>query len=141
MKNALLPIILLFTVNLFAQDLQKHRWQNRLLIIVDNEVNSANRLAQLAVLKADIKGLKERKLLVYQFTKNGYQKGFSNQDSWLAITEKMTRINPEKSAFTLYLIGLDGGVKMEKEGVVTLTSIFTLIDGMPMRRAEMQDNW
>ena len=69
MKKLLLPIFLLLTYHLSAQQLQKHRWQNRLLIIVDNTNNSTKRLEQLAIFKKDKEGVKERKLLLYQFTK------------------------------------------------------------------------
>jgi len=140
MKNLLFPTILLITLNLSAQQLQNHRWQNRLLIIVDKEANSTKRLAQLAILKKDRKGLAERKLLLYQFTKKGYQKGLLEEQKWLAITDDMGLLTNEKATFTLYLIGLDGGVKMEKKEVVSLKHIFALIDGMPMRRAEINRN-
>ena len=140
MKKLLLPILLLLSYHLSAQQLQKHHWQDRLLIIVDNTENSTKRLEQLTLFKRDKEGLKERKLLFYQFTKSSYQKGLSDDEEWLTITEKTGKINLQKSGFTLYLIGLDGGIKMEKNEVVPLEYIFTLIDGMPMRRAEMNGN-
>ena len=37
------------------------------------------------------------------------------------------------------LIGKDGGVKLRVDGVPELDRVFALIDGMPMRRAEMRE--
>ena len=44
----------------------------------------------------------------------------------------------EHSFTGIVLIGKDGGVKMKKEFQVDPKTVFTLIDGMPMRRAEME---
>jgi len=41
--------------------------------------------------------------------------------------------------FGLELIGLDGGVKYRSTSAVPLEELWTLIDGMPMRRAELKN--
>ena len=41
------------------------------------------------------------------------------------------------NAFTVLLIGKDGGEKLRVQGVADLQSIYDLIDGMPMRSGEM----
>ena len=137
MKKLLMPIFLMLTFNIAAQSLQKHRWQNRLLIVVDNTDDSTKRVVQFSEFEKDLNGLKERKLLLYQFTPKGYKVGLEEKE-WSAITEKISRINLQKTGFTVYLIGLDGGVKMEKNEVLGLDYIFALIDGMPIRRAELR---
>jgi hypothetical protein len=40
-------------------------------------------------------------------------------------------------AFKVVLIGLDGGIKLQKNGQLTPEELFGTIDSMPMRRAEM----
>ncbi|NNC63365.1 MAG: DUF4174 domain-containing protein, partial [Gammaproteobacteria bacterium] len=40
--------------------------------------------------------------------------------------------------FAVLLIGKDGGVKARHESVPALSELFTLVDGMPMRRSEMR---
>lgn len=137
MKRCLLGILLFMSLNLNAQQLQQHRWQNRLLLIVDKTADSAKSIAQLALLQQDVAALKERKLLVYQFTTKGYKKGFSDTDTWLTTTAKTAIALSKNKPFSVYLIGLDGGVKMEKHHLVKPTTIFSLIDGMPMRQAEL----
>ena len=39
----------------------------------------------------------------------------------------------------MILIGLDGGVKLRQTEMISLDKLFTLIDGMPMRRREIKN--
>ncbi len=43
-------------------------------------------------------------------------------------------------AFSVLLIGKDGGEKLRVNDVPDLSAIYALIDGMPMRSREMRDN-
>lgn len=138
MKKLLLGLILFMSLNLSAQQLQQHRWQNRLLLIINNTDDSAKSKTQLSLLKQDIPGLKERKLLVYQFSEKSYKKGLSDTTSWLPTTSNTAIPQISNNPFSVYLIGLDGGIKMKKHKVVNLSTIFSLIDGMPMRQAELR---
>lgn len=140
MKKLLIIPLLLTTLSLFAQNFSQHRWQDRLIIIIDNSNNSGKRFNQLALLKNDLDGLKERKLQVYQLSKTGYHKGTDQKNDWLPFTGKHKFIQKaQMESFAIYLVGLDGGIKMKKETVTSLSTIFALIDGMPMRQAEMQN--
>ena len=47
------------------------------------------------------------------------------------------RFPVKQGAFTVVLIGKDGGEKLRREEGVTIGEIFGLIDTMPMRRREM----
>lgn len=46
---------------------------------------------------------------------------------------------PVNEAMTIVLIGRDGGEKYRSNTLTTPLHFFTLIDGMPMRRAEMRN--
>jgi hypothetical protein len=46
----------------------------------------------------------------------------------------------EGNAFAVLLIGKDGGLKNRFDAPVTVDEIFGLIDVMPMRMREMQEN-
>ncbi len=48
------------------------------------------------------------------------------------------RFGISPNAFSLILIGKDGGIKLKRSDPVDLTEIFELIDSMPMRRNEIQ---
>lgn len=137
MKKIFVPLFILLACSLSAQDLEQHRWQNRLLVIIDNENPSIKRHKQLSTFEKKLNGLKERKLLIYQFTSKGYKVGLE-QKEWSEVSNNRCKFLKKKAPFTLLLIGLDGGVKMEKRKVVALEQIFAFIDGMPMRRAELR---
>jgi len=47
---------------------------------------------------------------------------------------------PKKDVFTIRLIGLDGGIKLEQNRVLSSEKLFTVIDGMPMRKNEIRKN-
>ena len=39
----------------------------------------------------------------------------------------------------MVLIGLDGGVKLEKQEVLSMKELFSIIDAMPMRANELRN--
>ncbi len=41
------------------------------------------------------------------------------------------------AAFRIRLVGKDGGVKLDQSTLVEVPTLFSLIDAMPMRQAEM----
>lgn len=54
-------------------------------------------------------------------------------------SELRRRFKVEDDAFTVILVGKDGGEKLRSRDVPDLDAVFSLIDGMPMRRREMQE--
>jgi hypothetical protein len=47
-------------------------------------------------------------------------------------------LQPDVGALTTVLIGKDGSVKARYNAAPSLDELFALIDGMPMRRAELR---
>lgn len=88
-------------------------------------VNQPEFKKQLHLLKQDSIGLADRDLLVYT-----YKDGSS--------FHKKYEVKPGQ--FTIILIGKDGGEKFRSYTVVKPETLFALIDGMPMRKAEMRKN-
>ena len=88
---------------------------------------------QLTLLKSRQKELLERDLIFFRYA-NG-----KLYDSSGSSTTMDTKSVPAKDYNGLLLIGKDGGVKLKKEFIVPPDEIFTLIDGMPMRRAKMKN--
>ncbi len=88
---------------------------------------------QLSLLKSRQKELLERNLIIFRYA-NGKLFDISG-----SATPMNTKSVPDKDYNGLLLIGKDGGVKLKKEFIVPPDEIFTLIDGMPMRRAEMKN--
>jgi len=135
--KVLLSMLILLSVSIsFGQNLDQHQWKERILIITSKDNNSLQQ--QLDSLRKDIEGLQERKLMIYQVTPEGYAKGIK-KNNWTVTTDFYKEIKKEKKGFEVVLIGLDGGVKLRQTKLLTLEKLFTLIDGMPMRRQELKN--
>jgi hypothetical protein len=48
------------------------------------------------------------------------------------------RFRVPSGAFSIILVGKDGGVKLDRQDRTSLEEIFALIDSMPMRQQEMR---
>lgn len=129
-----------FIMNLTnAQDLSAHQWKDRLLLIKINEPNNAIYKEQIKELEKNLLGLAERKIIVYHIKKDEFIKGLSNKKSWNTIKIKNKKYflkvsNPE---FEIFLIGLDGQVKLKQTELLKSKELFSKIDLMPMRMQEM----
>lgn len=122
-----------------SQQLEKHEWKNRVLLIISDNETSDNYQNQILKLEAAQDGLIERKVLVYNVLPNKY-KVSTNASNWIASSVLFNSFMDTNDAFTVILIGLDGTVKLKKEGMLTTKTLFELIDSMPMRQAEMRKN-
>ncbi len=94
-------------------DLSQYQWKNRILLITSPSESDNLYRDQAASLLKVYPGLLERDLIV------------------------LTRFGEAK--FSVTLIGKDGGVKLQREELLSTAELFAVIDAMPMRRAEMQD--
>ncbi|WP_010227714.1 DUF4174 domain-containing protein [Gillisia marina] len=57
---------MLVTITSQSQDLSKHHWENRLILLLTDDLKDENFTSQLAELETGLKGLEERKVIVYQ---------------------------------------------------------------------------
>ena len=78
---------------------------------------------QMELLRAQVDALAERDIVV-----------LSDLD---ADTPSPLRQGFQPGGFRIVLVGKDGGIKLEQEEVLDPETLFSLIDGMPMRRNEM----
>ncbi len=123
--------------NLNAQDLSKHQWKNRLVLILTNDTTNTNYENQLKAFEAETEGMKERKLLVYHITPTQYCTENENK-KWHNSSKLYTNYKQTNAPFEVILIGLDGRIKLTQNEVLTTDKLFAIIDGMPMRRAELR---
>ena len=136
MRVLLIFILLSTSMQLHSQDFQQYRWENRLLIIVDQSDDQSNRQQQITYFQAAAEGLLDRKLKVFSFSQKGWQAGLQVSPNWKQ-TELPNSFSTDQ-LFALYLVGLDGGIKAIYDKPATPQSIFALIDTMPMRRVELR---
>lgn len=121
-----------------AQDLTHYRWKKRLLIIQADQTDQATLKKQLLLLD-DKKGMAERKLAIISISPGYYTiMDFASSDDLYTQRIPLSPDHAIPSLFAVKLIGLDGGIKLERESTITQDELFSIIDGMPMRRAELR---
>ena len=125
-----------------AQDLSTHQWENRILLIHTIDQTHPLYQQQISTLKSNQTGLRERKLIIYQVSNDWLRIGLDEESKWKKADESfLERVKVEtnsSSGFTVQLIGLDGGIKLRKEAVLTIKELFKVIDAMPMRMQELR---
>ena len=133
-------MILLTTVATIAQNITSHQWKHRVLIVLTIDPSSDAYKAQVQQFENNLKGLKERRLLVYLVTPESYKNFSVTDDDWVTEGSLYKKYKSKDSDIELVLIGLDGGIKMRTYSLTAIENIFVTIDGMPMRKSELNRN-
>lgn len=128
-----LLLLVLMSGTIEAQELDKHRWEHRLLVVFTSEFNTAEVQEQLEVLELAKGDLEDRKLKVYTISEDKFRFGFTEIDH--PVTKKRNITKP----FEIVLIGLDGGEKYRSDEVQPMETFNELIDQMAMRRNEIKN--
>ena len=136
MKILLIFFILLSHFSL-GQNMEKHLWENRVLLIYSIDEKSQKLENQLTILTEHKKKLLERKIVVYSFTEKRYSFNFKNK--WENSEILYSKFNPKNEAFRVILIGLDGKIKLEQPTILSTEKLFTIIDRMPIRKREIRN--
>ena len=123
-----------------SQNLQKHQWENRLILVLTDASENREFKKQLSELEAHQEGMDDRKLLVYQIKPEAYKTGFSMATEWKKDFELFSDYAKEEDSFRVILIGFDGGIKLEQTKFLSSEKLFDTIDAMPMRRTEVRKN-
>lgn len=127
-----------------ADPLLAYRWTHRLLILYvpDTEPGRATLEAFRTSLDDRMEDVRARDLLVVPVGDLPRPGDTLRPAVALGAADRQDvrrRLGLQGRDAQLVLIGKDGGVKARhSEGVFDLAGLFALIDGMPMRRAEMQ---
>ena len=128
-----LVLVFLVSHTIWSQDLDKHLWKNRVIVISADKNNATRAEAQFNILKIEKDKFIERRVLVYKCIEDACMYyDFKNDKKELLIHEKIT-------GFNVVLIGLDGGKKFNSNTVEEANMFFNLIDKMPMRRQELRN--
>lgn len=133
-------LFLVFMEILPAQNLSKHQWENRILLIEFDDFDQKNYQEQIRDLQVNLDGLTERKLIIYQIHNETFKVGFSKDVEWQKMaTNDLKKLKKKPASnFSITLIGLDGGVKEQKSTVFDSAKLFEIIDAMPMRVWELR---
>jgi hypothetical protein len=128
-----------------AQDLSSHQWNDRLVLIqAKDETNQALK-NQISELKKHTEGLEDRRIVVYQLIPGKYKRGLGDDAKWEVSDGISKKLKQSDTEFEIVLIGLDGGIKLRRNELLTCEELFRTIDQMPMRRSELKKdtlrNW
>lgn len=143
MERQLLLLFILLTLCGYSartQSLADHRWQHRLILLLADSPDHPQLAQQRLLLQAEPEALQERKLWVYQVTPRTAHLVFPETRAWESGERLYPTLKETEAEFEALLIGLDGGVKLRRNQVLSPDVIFDRIDQMPMRRAEMRKN-
>jgi len=139
--------IIVFTIGLlsvesYSQNLESHKWINRVLIVKTTNIKSEKYVNQLKVFQNFNDQLKERKLIIYKITNDEFSSinYITNKTIYGKVSKKINeKILNENQNFELVLIGLDGNIKLKRNEILTTEDLFSVIDSMPMRKYERKN--
>ncbi|KOY51103.1 DUF4174 domain-containing protein [Polaribacter dokdonensis] len=138
MKPFLIIVFTLTFMQSFSQDFKDYQWKNRVLIVSTNNEKGIEFQKQINLLENLDQELKERKLIVYQIIDNKYKLNFT--ESYKLLNSSSKKYVSTKDGLQVLLIGLDGGIKLKQNSILTAEKLFAIIDGMPMRKRELRKN-
>lgn len=127
-----------FNLISFSQSLEKHRWKDRILLVISADKNSKEFKNQLEILKKEKTGLLDRKLMTYAVYRKEFHFNFTKKET--QSSKLFDKFNKEEVAFKIVLIGLDGGIKLAQDTILSTEKLFAIIDGMPIRKRELRKN-
>lgn len=121
-----------------SQNPADYKWQNRAVVVFTDSTNSEKFEAQRKELIAGMKGFEERKLVLLHSTPTKLRKCLPVDSEWMDDTGIHNQMLDKEADFEVILIGLDGGVKLRQKEILESTHLFSIIDSMPMRQAELK---
>jgi len=123
-----------------AQSLNSYKWKNRIILIITDNENLKIYQDQLEILKSSKPGLKDRKLMVCRAMRSQFTFGYGNF-TWIYYPNIYDKYHDYQNGnFEVLLIGLDGTIKLRQTEIIDIDTLFSVIDAMPMRQAEIRNN-
>jgi hypothetical protein len=121
-----------------VNNLKQYQWQNRLLFLFATSAEDPAFQSLSREVDQNLDGIRDRDLLVFRVLSEGLSLLGPQEISPEEAARLRRRFGISPGAFTVVLVGKDGGVKLKRSGQIALSDIFGLIDSMPMRRREMR---
>ena len=136
MKRILIAsLIALSSSQVFAMDsLKDFAWKNRVVLVFGSAADQTL-LQQIEILKRQKVELDERDMVVIRVS-DGEARAVYGDAPALKSANLRTDADIKNDGFQVVLVGMDGGIKLRSEKVVSDVEMFNLIDRMPMRRAK-----
>ena len=106
-------------------ELSRYLWKNRIILTFADDQDHPDLIRLKAEMKENECEILNRDLLYFHLSNDG---------------KTGNHITTNYQSFRILLIGKDGGIKYESNQYVSLIQLFELIDSMPMRQDEMQQD-
>jgi hypothetical protein len=121
-----------------AAELSDYRWTHRPLLLFAPTDEDPRLVEILSRIDASRCAFVERDMVIGIVLTEG-QSTLADQPVNAIEAQRLSeRYAIGENAFTALLIGKDGGEKLRVDGVPDLSTIYAVIDGMPMRSGEMR---
>jgi monofunctional biosynthetic peptidoglycan transglycosylase len=120
-------------------DLGDYKWKNRLLLIFSPSESYPGYKVQKREFEEQMAEVEDRDLIVFNIFEEEESLIGKSSISDAAAESLRKQFDTESGQLTVILVGKDGGEKLRSTGSVTTEEIFSLIDSMPMRQAEMRE--
>ncbi len=122
-----------------AQVLEPHLWNDRVILLFTSSRQQDALQQQLSILTEEAEEVTARDLVIYTILPDeGEMPGGRSLSPEKARSLYHTYGITPGTGFIFMLIGKDGTEKMRKKEPVSARELFSLIDSMPMRKAEMR---
>jgi hypothetical protein len=121
-------------------DLDSLRWKNRVLVLFSPSESDPSFQSQKQGLASSADEVLERDLMVLEIIEKGQSRAGNQLLSEKSVQAIRKRLGVQAGTVQVWLIGKDGGVKLRSSEPVSMKDLFGLIDSMPMRQQEMQNN-
>ena len=135
---------MMLTSQINGQNLDDHRWERRILIVCAPAKTDSQLEAQMKEFESSDADLKERKIVIYEVigAYHQFEDFVSGKKSEQRKSNQsiISKVKWNEKEFGVFLIGLDGGVKLRRNTVLPKEELFRIIDSMPMRIGEIRSN-
>jgi len=131
--------MVLLSEGIMGMDLERYRWQNRLLLLFAAGENTPEYMKIAEEIEQHRHEMKDRDLVVIRLLESGSSKVDGQSLSDNETKQLRTRFEALPGRFKAVLIGKDGGVKLTRNDALRLQEVFDRIDAMPMRQREMRE--
>ncbi|QJP34245.1 DUF4174 domain-containing protein [Nonlabens sp. Ci31] len=124
-----------------SQTLQKHQWNNRIAIVLSDGLSNPLFQKQITALTNEAAACMDRKLIIYQVLLNNWRlEDFTTETTkeWKSTFTLFDQFMGKSHHFKVVLIGLDGNLKEERTDFFEPQELFSIIDGMSMRKAALR---
>jgi NADH dehydrogenase [ubiquinone] 1 alpha subcomplex assembly factor 1 len=116
--------------------LMQRQWKNRVLVVSAPTADDASLEEQQIEMALTPEEFADRDMLLVTLLDNAVSTAGVRELTTEEAAAIRTTLGLRPGSFALRLIGKDGSVKLANETAVSMTEIYALIDGMPMRQTE-----